>query len=150
MNKMGINFVISLNKRYASKKWSEVIQDIRNNNSVFEKCKPFIRPFIKWAALERMDYKPDIVDELACYLKRKRAYYYDSEKWNELRLFIFKRDGFCCQYCGIKNTKFEVDHIIPVSKGGSDDHENLTTACFTCNRSKRNKSAEEFKKTISN
>lgn len=55
-----------------------------------------------------------------------------------LRFRIFKRDGFTCQYCGSKapDVSLEVDHIIPVSNGGSDDESNLTTACFDCNRGK--------------
>lgn len=32
--------------------------------------------------------------------------------------------------------RFEVDHIIPISKGGTSDMGNLITACFDCNRGK--------------
>lgn len=58
-----------------------------------------------------------------------------------LRFEIFARDSFTCQYCGIRppDVVLEVDHIHPVSKGGSDDSINLTTACFECNRGKRAK-----------
>lgn len=57
----------------------------------------------------------------------------------KLRFDIFKRDGFTCQYCG-RNPPLvilEVDHIIPVSKKGTNNIDNLTTACFYCNRGKR-------------
>lgn len=57
---------------------------------------------------------------------------------NELRRAVFERDNFTCQYCGGvgEETDLEVDHIIPVSKGGNDDIRNLCTACWKCNRSK--------------
>ena len=58
----------------------------------------------------------------------------------KLRFEIFKRDGFSCQYCG--NTPpqvtLEIDHIKPVSKGGTNDINNLITSCFDCNRGKSN------------
>jgi hypothetical protein len=54
------------------------------------------------------------------------------------RFEVFKRDGFVCQYCGghPPDKTLEVDHIIPVSKGGTDDLHNLITSCFDCNRGK--------------
>jgi hypothetical protein len=56
----------------------------------------------------------------------------------KLRFEIFKRDNFTCQYCSSKPPKapLEVDHIIPVKSGGTNDVENLITACFDCNRGK--------------
>lgn len=55
-----------------------------------------------------------------------------------LRFNVFKRDAFCCQYCGATppNVVLEVDHIHPVSQGGKDTIDNLLTACFDCNRGK--------------
>lgn len=54
------------------------------------------------------------------------------------RFIIFDRDKFTCRYCGRNSEEvtLEVDHIIARSKGGSDDHSNLVTACFDCNRGK--------------
>ena len=54
------------------------------------------------------------------------------------RFEIFKRDLFSCQYCGSKppNVLLEVDHILPVSKGGKNHDANLITSCFDCNRGK--------------
>ena len=58
----------------------------------------------------------------------------------KIRFEVFKRDGFSCAYCGKSPPKvtLECDHIEPKSKGGSDDINNLITACFDCNRGKRN------------
>jgi len=58
----------------------------------------------------------------------------------KLRFEVFKRDSFICQYCGkvAPNVVLEVDHIEPVSKGGSNDLLNLITSCFDCNRGKTN------------
>lgn len=56
----------------------------------------------------------------------------------QIRFRIFDRDNFTCQYCGQKapNVVLHVDHITPVSKGGSNDEANLTTACSACNSGK--------------
>jgi len=45
---------------------------------------------------------------------------------------IFERDGYRCTYCGTTEGPFECDHIVPVSRGGSKDDSNLTTACVSC------------------
>ncbi len=55
---------------------------------------------------------------------------------NYVRFQVFKRDHFTCQYCGKGGGELEVDHIKPVTKGGSNDMDNLITACRDCNRGK--------------
>ncbi|WP_396632575.1 HNH endonuclease [Maribacter sp. R86514] len=61
----------------------------------------------------------------------------------KLRFEIFQRDNFTCQYCGKSreddNIKLELDHIMPVSAGGTDDYHNLITSCKKCNQGKSNK-----------
>ena len=54
------------------------------------------------------------------------------------RFEIFKRDDFRCSYCGKTPPQvvLEIDHITPVSGGGDNDHNNLLTSCFDCNRGK--------------
>lgn len=54
------------------------------------------------------------------------------------RFEILRRDKFTCRYCGRKSPEvtLEVDHIYPVSKGGTNDPSNLTTSCYDCNRGK--------------
>ena len=60
-----------------------------------------------------------------------------------VRFEILQRDGFRCQFCGkqVPETELEVDHLEPRSKGGSDDAENLVSACRDCNRGKGDKPA---------
>lgn len=67
-------------------------------------------------------------------MKRKRV----SKK---TRFEVFKRDSFTCQYCGAKapDVILELDHINPVSNGGSSDILNLVTSCYDCNRGKSNR-----------
>lgn len=52
------------------------------------------------------------------------------------RAFVLERDGYRCTYCGTTEGAMEVDHVLAVSRGGSDSLENLVCACFPCNRSK--------------
>lgn len=60
-----------------------------------------------------------------------------GKEWKALREKILKRDNFTCGYCGGEAT--QVDHIIAVSKGGSNDESNLISACARCNRLKSDK-----------
>lgn len=60
---------------------------------------------------------------------------------SRLREKIKERDGHTCKSCGVsvydeKNLLLEIDHIIPLSKGGITSEENLQTLCWKCNRSK--------------
>lgn len=59
----------------------------------------------------------------------------------KLRFEVFKRDNFHCQYCNASppEVPLEIDHLIPVSKGGENLIDNLVTACFDCNRGKSNR-----------
>lgn len=62
----------------------------------------------------------------------------------KLREAIKTRDDFTCCNCGNSTHKepnllLEIDHIIPVSKGGRTEETNLQTLCWKCNRTKSNK-----------
>lgn len=59
----------------------------------------------------------------------------------KIRFEVFKRDSFTCQYCGqsAPDVALEVDHIDPVSAGGSNDILNLITSCKKCNAGKSNR-----------
>lgn len=53
----------------------------------------------------------------------------------DLRWAVFRRDGHACLSCG-STVDLTIDHIHPVSLGGSDDPVNLQTLCRSCNCSK--------------
>ena len=62
----------------------------------------------------------------------------------KLRELILSRDNYTCCNCGNSiqkepNLLLEIDHIIPVSKGGRTEEGNLQTLCWRCNRAKSNK-----------
>lgn len=56
----------------------------------------------------------------------------------KVRFEVFKRDRFTCRYCGRTTPQviLEIDHIVPVAEGGTNEVENLVTACYECNRGK--------------
>lgn len=77
-------------------------------------------------------------------IKKKNSFAYEQRKLmtNSLRYDVLKRDGFKCTLCGrtaSDDITLEVDHIIPVSKGGLTELDNLRTLCYDCNRGKRDK-----------
>lgn len=130
---------------FHSKKYiQQVKEDVRLQPDIQDKIKGFEDSFINFAALERVNFEADINDELDAYLKRTRMHNTNVKEWYSLRMKVFKRDKFTCQYCGKIGGKLEADHIIPFSKGGGDELSNLVTSCRKCNRQKKDKSKDEF------
>lgn len=60
------------------------------------------------------------------------------------RAAILERDGRVCRYCEDTEGPFHIDHIVPISRGGSNRDENLCVACATCNLAKSAKLASEW------
>lgn len=75
-----------------------------------------------------------IVDNFHCFENKKVR----KTLTKSIRHEVFKRDNYRCVECGAtnKDTVLHVDHIIPFSKGGSDELDNLQTLCESCNISK--------------
>lgn len=70
------------------------------------------------------------------FLKEQRAL-----MTSKLREYIKKRDNYTCCNCGNSiyaepNLLLEIDHIVPISKGGCTTENNLQTLCWKCNRAK--------------
>ena len=60
------------------------------------------------------------------------------------RWAVLKRDHYRCVLCGASpsndhNVELEIDHIIPVAKGGGNELENLQTLCWKCNQGKKDR-----------
>lgn len=76
----------------------------------------------------------------------RRATAERRKRWIKLRRIVLERDEHQCQYCGAPATS--VDHMLPQSRGGTDDLSNLVAACRACNGGKRNKTADEWRRWL--
>lgn len=95
----------------------------------------------------------DILNFMRRLNNRRGSFYRDREIWdaicrvergkvsNRMRFSIYARDGYMCCRCGASShrTQLEIDHIIPISKGGKSTPDNLQTLCRRCNVEKGNK-----------
>lgn len=70
----------------------------------------------------------------------------------EVRNYVFQRDKYQCQSCGKTNseTELNIDHIIPLASGGSNDISNLQTLCHACNQRKKHHFDPRFRRHFSN
>jgi len=57
---------------------------------------------------------------------------------------VFERDGHQCAYCGCADGPFHIDHVTPLSRGGSNAIDNLKVACWGCNLSKGCKTLSDW------
>tara|TARA_E500000178_G_C16722605_1_gene617864 strand:+ start:88 stop:645 length:558 start_codon:yes stop_codon:yes gene_type:complete len=62
------------------------------------------------------------------------------------RFNVFLRDRFTCQYCldVLKAEELTFDHVIPKSRGGKTEWENVVTSCRVCNTKKGNQTLKNF------
>ncbi len=62
----------------------------------------------------------------------------------EVREYLLAKWNRQCAYCSVENVPFEIEHIQPKSRGGSDRVFNLTIACHDCNQKKGNQDVRAF------
>jgi len=125
----------------------QVEEDLEENPDIAEKLGSFKKRFINWCANQRYLYEKDLNDEYETFKNKfidSRLYNTDVKLWKSITSNVFKRDNYTCSYCGAIGGILEADHIVPISKGGTNDLDNLTTSCRTCNRQKKDKSASQF------
>lgn len=56
--------------------------------------------------------------------------------YDRLFVAIGRRDGFLCRKCKAVTTNLQIDHVIPISKGGTNELDNLQLLCPPCNLTK--------------
>ena len=61
-----------------------------------------------------------------------------------IRNYLLEKHNRKCFYCGKTVSNFEVEHMLPKSRGGSNRIDNLTLSCHDCNQKKDTLTAEEF------
>ncbi len=62
----------------------------------------------------------------------------------EIRSYLLEKFGRRCVYCEATNQPFEIDHVQPRSRGGSNRVSNLVLSCHDCNAAKGKQTAREF------
>lgn len=65
--------------------------------------------------------------------------------WRRLKAKIHLRDKYTCQCCGVVTMELELDHIINVAQGGTDDESNLQSLCPECHKVKSQKESRGAK-----
>jgi 5-methylcytosine-specific restriction endonuclease McrA len=60
---------------------------------------------------------------------------------------VYLRDQYHCQYCNtnVNRKTATLDHVVPVSKGGKTNFENIVTSCAPCNTKKGNRTGPEWR-----
>lgn len=83
---------------------------------------------------ERLELARPCVIRLIRYVRIPR----DVHRRKITRKAVLARDAYTCQYCGRETGGLTVDHVIPRSRGGPSDWENIVASCAPCNRKKAN------------
>lgn len=98
---------------------------------------------------KRATFYPKEIKDIIAKLNQKRGnFYLNNDIWqaicrvergkvtNKMRFAIYDRDHYRCRKCGRRTNDLEVDHIIPIAKGGKSTFDNLQTLCHRCNYKK--------------
>lgn len=126
---------------------ARVRKELNTRLDICENLGIFNQRFISWCAEQRLIYEADIDEEYREFKSKfieSRLENVDIELYYRLRKGIFERDNYTCKYCGQIGGRLEIDHAIPIARGGDSKEENLVTSCYRCNRSKRIKTPCEF------
>ena len=133
---------------------SEIFEQLKNKNTPEFKVVIYINYSSKKGRVKKKKYqvynKEQFYNKMQEYLKlrNERKLYEISARVERARMSesmrydVLKRDNFRCQICGASSkdgANLQVDHIIPVSKGGKTEMKNLQSLCSRCNIGKSNK-----------
>lgn len=90
-----------------------------------------------------------IISRVHCMNTRaKKSSSNGTIKRKEIEELFLIQKGFC-KICGCSiAAAYEIDHIIPLSKEGSNTIDNIQLLCQSCNRHKSNKISDEYKKEL--
>lgn len=120
--------------------FSDLVNAIKRIDDLFIYQTTVLKAYFK--LIKPLQYQQQIVKEKA---KPKRKYRKRTNIPRGIRNEVFKRDNYTCCQCGAKKgdkkldgtkVKLHIDHVKPISKGGTDEMSNLQTLCDDCNLNK--------------
>lgn len=79
------------------------------------------------------------------FIKKRKNKILSRNISGKVKAFVFERDKSKCVYCGSAEN-LEIDHIIPITKSGSNSERNIQLVCLDCNRAKYNHIDDDFLK----
>jgi 5-methylcytosine-specific restriction endonuclease McrA len=88
---------------------------------------------------EHLAFDRPCVIRLVRYVRIPR----DVHRRKITRKAVLARDAYTCQYCGREAGGLTVDHVIPRSRGGTSEWDNIVASCAPCNRKKGNRLPRE-------
>ena len=139
------------------KRWPE---ETLRKHGVLDRNKELVSLTTKPMTLEQKSEILQLCEQKICEYVRKRGdaiwdLYGSSPVTKSLRYEVLKRANRRCELCGVKEgdnayeerLPLHVDHIIPHSKGGPTELENLQALCRKCNQGKGNRDDTDFRRT---
>lgn len=91
-----------------------------------------------------------VINSIIATRGRHKAENIDERSPTLCNAALFRRDGYLCLYCGQTFSASELtrDHVIPRAQGGSDEWENVVSACKACNQRKSDYSLAEAERKL--
>jgi len=88
---------------------------------------------------------PKITMAIPCVVRLRRSVSRQKQGVKFSRINVFTRDGFRCQYCGVRKEMKDLnyDHVIPRIMGGKTEWDNIATSCYPCNSRKDRRTPEQ-------
>ena len=120
------------NNRASSKRSGRLPPSIKQRKQAIIRVIDRLCRWVRISSYWLEDVKIDIRALTDGFRPYKWQYQKSNRLDNNLRLAAIYRDDYQCMECGKKNTRFEVHHITPRSKGGADTISNLITLCPEC------------------
>lgn len=104
------------------------------------------RRYHRWMPISRIDVERVKFDtQLLHHPEISGLHYQRGELFGwEIRTYLLEKFEHTCAYCGRINVAFELDHIWPRSRGGSDSVSNLALSCHDCTIAKGDQTATEY------
>lgn len=96
-------------------------------------------------AVERFKFDPQLMENPKTRdVEYQQGTLYEAEIWE----YLLEKFNRKCYYCGAKDVPLEKDHILPRSKGGTNQVINLTVSCKPCKQEKGNRHPDEITGTL--